>query len=359
MNSNLLLDSKKLEINMTNEEENVFNDENALNELKNISNQEEVTDKLGKVETEFIKKQKSVEESKKLAKNIGWRKLDIGSLPSKGRFNKHGMILEYRPLSLNEIKEYSMGIDDSDPISINDSLNGILKKCIRIRYPNMMSDYKDIIDYDRLFLIFIIRDISMMNHQRETKIYQETPCKCGQITIKKEITSQEFSFLTIKQGLNKYYDAGIRGFRLNDPNNDIDLSFFIPSIGVFEEVKKYINEKNKKKEFGQKNHFYDLKFLEYYQFMVSDWKKISEKSIDEAYIKWLNDTNIDETSLIVKMCDMLSKISIKSETDIKCTKQGCQEVTKKPIVFQEGYRSIFDFSDISKGLFSDAFDDVD
>lgn len=338
-----------------NNEENVFNDDNAKNELLSLGNDQPKS--LGKVETDFDRKQKSIAESREMAKKIGYRKLDIKTLPSRGKFNGDGMIIEYRPLTLGEIKDYSTQIDDADELSINEELNNILKKCIRIKYPDSVGTYKDIIDYDRLFLIFMIRDVSMENQQKERKMYQESRCKCGEITIKKEITSNEFSYIDLKN-LDKFYDESIRGFRFISDEHGIDLKFYIPSIGVFEEIKKYINNKIRKNYTG-KDGFYDQKFLDMYQFMVRDWRTINEKHIDGAYNKWKNNTGVDESSLIITATKFISKLSINSEIDMKCDKSGCMEVIRKPIIFQDGYRHLFDFSDIVGGIFADAFRDVD
>ena len=98
---------------------------------------------------------------------------DIKELPC-GEFYPAGTIFMVRPAQVKEIQAYSM-VDDNNFYDIVEKMNDILQSCVRIKYSDgKMGSYLEIKDQDRLFLIFLVRELTFQQGNSLT-----VPARCG------------------------------------------------------------------------------------------------------------------------------------------------------------------------------------
>ena len=100
---------------------------------------------------------------------------DINELPC-GRFYPSGTLFKIRPAQVREIQAYSM-VDDTNFYDVVEKMNDMLMACVRIKYPDgRMGSYLEIKDPDRLYLIFLIRELTF---QQGNSLSVNSECTCG------------------------------------------------------------------------------------------------------------------------------------------------------------------------------------
>ena len=77
-----------------------------------------------------------------------------------GIFYKQGTKINIRAARVQEVQAYSV-VDDSNYLDITEKMNQILSSCVKFITPSGgQGSYKDLRDGDRLFLIFMIRELT-------------------------------------------------------------------------------------------------------------------------------------------------------------------------------------------------------
>jgi hypothetical protein len=101
---------------------------------------------------------------------------DIKELPC-GEFYPSGTVFMVRPAQVREIQAYSM-VDDNNFYDIVEKMNDILQSCVRVKYPDgKVGSYIEVKDQDRLFLVFLIRELTF---QQGNSLTVNSKCSCGQ-----------------------------------------------------------------------------------------------------------------------------------------------------------------------------------
>lgn len=308
---------------------------------------------LGKVETEFDKKQDRKEEYRAIADEMGYKTIAVDSLPSKGRFNDTSMRIKIRSLEVHEIKEYS-SLNEDDLMDIDNKITDVLARAVRV-YTNQGEVGHGVLkEADKFFLLFAVRDLTMDKSQRERTLILPSECpNCGKVH-KRKIDSQIFGWYEVPDGFDKFYSSTERCFVINLPEDDINnLKIYIPSVGVIKKSTSYIMEQEKKKRQG-KGGYYDMEFMARLQFLAKDESVITDRGVKELYDRYKSFTSNEFTAVcsIVERLDVSIKPTVETHC-VKTTKEGgCGERFTTPIRFPDGYRSIFDFSNITGKLFS-------
>jgi len=95
-----------------------------------------------------------------------WKNIPIQNLPSGGIFYPDDTEITVRAASVGEIRHWST-IDESDALDIDDMLNFILEKCLRIKTKDNAAwlSWRDICDVDRMYLIFAIHEQTFPNKE--------------------------------------------------------------------------------------------------------------------------------------------------------------------------------------------------
>jgi len=315
---------------------------------------------LGKVKTEFEKKQELHEENKALLSNVGWRKVEVDNLPSKGRYNDPSLRVKIRAATVEEIKHYS-SLDDTDLLDVNDHINEILNKCCRIEYSDRIGHAAgDLREADKYYVFFCIRDLTMDSHQKFHKLQMRTTCpKCGKKS-ENEITSSAFSSYTIPKNIEKYYDPTHRKIVINDPAFEEPLMVAPPSLALTSAIQKYMQEHVRKQQAaGQPVHF-DPKFMIQLQYVLDSPSQVTEdylKNLQKRMGQWTH-----EKIIAFEYVKNNMDVGVRPQLEIICrnTKSietndevGCADEYSftAPVAFRFGWRSVFDISGVVARLF--------
>ena len=212
-------------------------------EVGHLSDQPPVD--LGK--SERSKQQAADDHSDIPGANLGWKAMPVENLPSGGRFYPEGTTLEIRAAASQEIRHFST-IDENDPLDMDDKLNMIIDKCLRMRFPERHATWKDLKEEDRFYLIFAIRDITFING--ENKLYMTLKCgrECGgdgTYKEKIELAKENFEYYQIDDKLMEFYDEKERCFVIDSPKVGT-IRMYIPSLGITTYIKNFIRAKVKR-----------------------------------------------------------------------------------------------------------------
>mgnify|MGYP000011394860 CR=1 FL=1 len=192
---------------------------------------------------------------------------DIKELPC-GAFYPAGTVFMVRPAQVKEIQAYSM-VDDQNFYDIVEKMNDILQSCVRIKYSDgKMGSYLDVKDQDRLFLIFLIRELTF---QQGNSLAVTAKCECSnefQIELKRE----NFVYHEIDEKLDKYLNKSSRCYDFEIQNGK-RFEITPPNIGLQKAFSDYIIKENNEKR--QPN----LAFLKIIPFMLAGRSSITYDGI--------------------------------------------------------------------------------
>jgi hypothetical protein len=270
-----------------------------------------------------------------------WKNIPVETLPSKGFGYPEGFEIAIRPALVSEIRHYST-VDEADRIDLDEKLNHILEKCMKIRWNGGMLDHYDLWYEDRFFVIMSIRDYTFLRGENRILLPLSKNCKgenCNlpnQIELKANILE---SFI-VDQELIKRYDKERYCFNFVPKDGSPEIGLFIPTVGVTTKVRKILLNKTKR---GEK---FDESFADVSTFIISDWRNLDEKVYD-AYER----TSIEWTPLQFSIADQMSKkimFATKSRIYSKC--ESCAGEVTAHITFPGGYRSLFVISNIFEQL---------
>ena len=192
-----------------------------------------------------------------------------------GMFYKSGTKISIRAAKVQEVQAYSV-VDDNNYLDITEKMNMILASCVKYMYANgMQGSYKDLRDGDRLFLIFMIRELTFPGGKNLSK---DVTCSNCEHEFKMELRAtssdkvqKSFVNYEMPEKLSKFFDPQERVFVFNIDNVDYKLA--PPTIGIqeifFGDIKTKIQ--------GEKNP--NVAFLKLASFMLHDRAKITEEGI--------------------------------------------------------------------------------
>jgi hypothetical protein len=249
---------------------------------------------------------------------------DVAELPC-GKFYPSGTLFMVRPAQVKEIQAYAM-VDDNNFYDIVEKMNGMLQSCVRIKYPDgKMGSYLDVKDQDRLFLIFMIRELTF---QQGNALSVNTPCpSCGtENTI--ELKRQTFEFFEEDEKLKKFYSPNTGTYRFKLKNGQ-EYEVTPPNIGLQKSFTDYIVKENNEKR--QPN----LAFLKIIPFMLAGKTSITYEGI-KAKVKEFD--TMDDISF-----QFLNAAINKMSFGIKELKKvcSCGEEVRTEMQFPNGASSIF------------------
>ncbi len=193
---------------------------------------------------------------------------DIRELPC-GQFYPAGTLFMVRPAQVKEIQAYSM-VDDQNFYDIVEKMNDMLQACVRIKYPDgKIASYLDIKDQDRLFLIFLIRELTFQ--QGNGLSVNNVRCSCGQEN-SIELKRGNFVYYDIDEKLMKFYNKGTGSYNFSTIHGKhFDLT--PPNIGLQKAFSDYILKENNEKRSP------NLAFLKIIPFMLNGRSHITYEGI--------------------------------------------------------------------------------
>ena len=192
---------------------------------------------------------------------------DIKELPC-GAFYPAGTVFMVRPAQVKEIQAYSM-VDDQNFYDIVEKMNDILQSCVRIKYSDgKMGSYLDVKDQDRLFLIFLIRELTF---QQGNSLTVTTRCGCGE-ELQLELKRDHFSFHEIDEKLDRYFSNSTRSYHFTTVNGK-EFELTPPNIGLQKAFTDYILKENNEKRTP------NLSFLKIIPFMLAGRTSVTYEGI--------------------------------------------------------------------------------
>lgn len=301
------------------EDKNKVQESDIENYVKKTESEKPVTS-LGKVD---------VNKDRPIVGEVGYIDVPIKDLPSQGLFYPDNTTIAIRAASVAEIRHWST-IDETNYSNMDDILNFIIEKCVRIKFPDRPSSWKDIKDIDRFYLIFAVREFTFKNG--ENKLYVP-----GENNERIEVTKDMISYFNLNEKIKRFYSHDEKcliipeGGKLNLPK---PIKFYIPSIGVAQFLKKYVQGKQRKEE------DFDESFIKYANFIFNDWRALTleryENEVRES-LTW----SIEKISIYDKFSDLLAD---GVDPKIVYEKGGTEQ--EAPLNFQGGIKSLFIISDI-------------
>jgi hypothetical protein len=236
-----------------------------------------------------------------------------------------------RPAQVKEIQSYSM-VDDSNFYDVVEKMNDMLQACVRIKYPDgKMASFLEIKDQDRLFLIFLIRELTF---QQGNSLAVTAKCTCGN-DIKIELNRKSFVFHEIDEKLERFFNHSSRSYEFKVINGKT-FEVTPPNIGLQKSFTDFIIRENNEKRTP------NLAFLKIIPFMMGGRTNITYDGV-KAKVKEFEE--MDDISF-----QFLNAAVNKMTFGIKELKGICEcgEEVHTDMQFPDGAAGIF--------VISDAFD---
>ena len=248
---------------------------------------------------------------------------DVRELPC-GVFYPSGSVVMVRPAKVIEIQAYSM-VDDTNFHDIVMKMNDILQACVRIKYSDgRIGSYVEIKDQDRLFLVFLIRELTF---QQGNSLTIPGKCVCGSIN-QIELKRDNFIFHEIDVKLEKYFNTSTKSYNFNTTNGK-NYELTPPNIGLQKSFTDYIiRETNEKKP-------PNLSFLKIIPFMLAGRTSITYEGIQSK----LKDFEVIDDISFQFLNAAVGKMTFGiKELNKKCS---CGEEVRTEMQFPNGASGIF------------------
>lgn len=257
---------------------------------------------------------------------LGWQRLKIEDLPTRGLFYPAGTDILIRSATAAEIRHWST-LNEEDPSLLDDMINYVLERCSSTKFPEgKSSSWRDLKEVDRFYIILAIRERTFVRGENKltVKVSENKTV---------EVTKEMIHYITLDDRLMRYYSEEERCFLFKFKNGK-QLRTHIPSTGVTNWLKNYII---RKRQAGQP---IDEDFINFAAMVIGDWRGLNE-SIYEKYVMDSNSWTNAEISLLTEARKILTD-AINPVVKFEDDQGGSREV---PLNFQGGIKSIFLISD--------------
>lgn len=251
---------------------------------------------------------------------IGWQKLPLSDLPTRGMFYPEGAEIAIRAASSGEIRHWST-LNDSDPSALDDMLNYVLERCCTLKTEKGISSWKDIKEVDRFYILLAIREYTFINGDNNLQVNVSESKKI-------DVTKDMVDYISFDDNIMRYYNAEKRCFTIRLKNGS-SFDATIPSVGVTNFMKNYVIRKSNAQE------SIDTDFALFAPFVIMDWKGLN----DATYEKMVIDSNNWSEYQISAMVYIKDAFQSAINPVIKYVDEGGAERTV-PLNFQGGIKSI-------------------
>ena len=265
-------------------------------------------------------------------RGIGNAIVPVESLPSKGLFYPVGTRIYIRSASLGDIKRWS-AMNEDDVQDVMEKMEAIFESCCVVNFgPDCMkrARYKDILDLDRLYILFAIHDWTFPSGKNDVKL---------KITEKDDIVmkKENVKFIEFPEKLMKFYNEQKRCFSFPVDKTSLfketdgKMDVYMPTIGVSDWLKDYMISAN------QRRDNIDQDFLSYASLLIPDWRNLN---VDYYYdlVEKTSDWGTYEWTLISKVRDII--VNAAGNPTITYIDKGGVE-REVPLYFRNGLKSLF------------------
>jgi hypothetical protein len=264
---------------------------------------------------------------------LGWHEVPMSSLPSAGKFYPADAVLKIRAAKVAEIRHFST-MDDTNLLDIDEKLNAIIESCTTLTSKTIRMSYKDLCEEDRFIIILAIRDLTFPEPENTIKVdYTDKKGKKHEVELKREY----FDYFRVPEEVEKYYSNEYRSYVIKTKTYG-KIAMRPPSIGVMQEITKYIKDRRDK---GQE---IDQSLIQIAPFVATDWRSFNQKRLWELEVE-MNGWDNKKYLLLYNLAEKM-KIGIQPEMNIIIE----DEEASIPINFRDGIKSIFIVQDIAGEL---------
>ena len=249
---------------------------------------------------------------------------DIKELPC-GEFYPSGTVFMVRPAQVREIQSYSM-VDDNNFYDIVEKMNDILQSCVRVKYSDgKVGSYIEVKDQDRLFLVFLIRELTF---QQGNSLTVNSKCSCGE-DVQMELKRDNFSFHEIDEKLERYFSASTRTYHFSTINGR-EFELTPPNIGLQKSFTDYILKESNEKRTP------NLSFLKIIPFMLAGRTSVTYEGIKSKLKEFEEIDDISFQFLNAAVSKMTFGVK---ELSNNCT--ACGVEVRTDMTFPNGASGIF------------------
>jgi len=263
--------------------------------------------------------------------------ININLLPA-GRFYPEGVKISIRASKVAEIQAYSV-VDDENFVDITEKMNELLSRNIIFIHPDgKKGTYRDVKDADRMFLIFMIRELTFQGGNTLTKEVQCHSC------------NHEFS-IPFRATAN---NQGPATFELQHPNEEIE-KFWKSDSRCYELVYEGVSWKLGPPTIGIQEDFYDeikrnvqddkkpnVSFMKIMPFLLHDRSSITT---DGMKAKLKEYTSMNDLTLFGGLNSVVNKMTLGIKGLTAVCKE-CGEEVHTDLTFPGGASTLFELPDI-------------
>ena len=269
--------------------------------------------------------------------NLEYTAISLDILPA-ARYYKTGTKISIRAAKVSEIQAYSM-VDDNNYVDITEKMNELLSRCVLFTNPDgTKGSYRNIKDSDRVFLIFMIRELTFQGGNTLTK---EVTCpSCDHVfnipfrSTPSNTVPTTFELYEPSEEIEDFWDKSSKTYQLID--NDVSWKLAPPTIGIqedfYEEIKRLIGD-NKKP---------DIAFMKIMPYLLYEKESISEKELKSKLKEF---KEMDDMELFQALNEIVDKMTM----GIKGLKMKCPECGQEvhtELSFPGGASTLFKIPDI-------------
>lgn len=207
-----------------------------------------------------------------------WKNIPLENLPSAGNFYPDDTEITVRAANVGEVRHWST-IDEGDMLDVDDKLNFILEKCIRIKTKSASTwlSWRDIADVDRMYLEFAIHEYTFPNKENVliTKFECENTCEGdSKYTTEVRTTSSLIQSFDMPDEISVYYKPEYKCFEVVSEKLNETFHLYAPTLGAVERIRQKISLDRKK------NKTIDKAFIKIVPYLVQDWSSFDEKAFN-------------------------------------------------------------------------------
>ena len=269
---------------------------------------------------------------------LGWHPIHVEEMPSAGLFYPSDISITIRAAQVAEIRHWST-LNERDMFDVEDKLNHIMQNCCKIQSRGRILSWKDILEEDRIFVILAIRELTFKDG--ENKLQVEKQCvECGHKNVI-EIKNKNWTYNKLPADLIKYYDDEKRLLAIQTKSFGV-IEMKPPTIGVFQIVTKFIQDKNRAGE------YWDQSYTQILPYLQKEWRGFIEKDIFNGEVDF---KGWDEKKYMLYY-RLAEKVKIGVKPDISCKCSECDAEVIAQVNFQQsgGVKGLFAISDITGEL---------
>lgn len=263
--------------------------------------------------------------------------VDIDLLPS-ARFYKSGTKISIRAAKVSEIQSYSV-VDDNNFVDITEKMNELLSRNVIFIHPDgKKGTYRDVKDADRMFLIFMIRELTFQGGNTLTKEVQCPACN-HEFNIPFRATANNdgpatFELQEPKEEIEKFWKSDLNCYEL--VYEGVSWKIGPPTIGIqedfYDEIKRNVQDDKKP----------NVSFMKIMPFLLYDRSYITQEGLKAKLKEYINMNDMTLFSGLNTVVNNMT-LGIKGLT-MKCSE--CGEEVHTELTFPGGASTLFELPNI-------------